>query len=147
MSDSQYDLKRAKIKLSIAKLIEIAYTTNQGLTASILSKKGPAKLTVDQYSNATLASSAGIVTFKGSPALEALGAKVKAFSVNFTNSDGMTIRYTASVDVKAMTVLVSGSFDLEALITSCSGLLCRASRAMKGRSHALELEQQRIMGY
>lgn len=146
MTTSQESLKSAKIKLTIAKLIEIAYTTDNKLTASILSKKGSAKLTVDQNGNATLSSSAGIVTFKGSPALESIGTKVKFISVNFTNQDGMKIGYTAAVDIKSMTAMVSGSFDLEKMITSCSGFLCRAARAMKGRSAALDAEQQNIMG-
>jgi len=121
MSDSQESVKTAKIKLTIAKLIEIAYTTDNKLTASILSQKGSAKLTVDRHGNATLSNSAGIVTFKGSPALDSVGLKIKSVSVNFTNQDGMEIGYTAAVDVKAMTVMVSGSFDLEKMITSCSG--------------------------
>ncbi|WP_278248886.1 hypothetical protein [Phytopseudomonas dryadis] len=36
-------------------------------------------------------------------------------------------------------------FDLEALITACSGLLCQAARVMKGRHKAYERELERIM--
>lgn len=147
MAATQERVSSAKIKLTIAKLIEIAYATDSRMTVSLLSKKGMAKLTVDQDGNATLSGAMGKVTFKGSPAIEAIGAKVKSISVNFTNQDGMQVGYTAAVDVKVFDIMVIGSFDLGQMITSCSGLLCRAARAMKGRSAALEFEQQKIMGY
>jgi hypothetical protein len=147
MTSTTAQVSTAKIKLAIAKLIEISYATDSNLTVSLLSQRGPAKLTVDQRGNASFSGSAGRVTFEGSPALEAIGAQVKSVSVSFTNQGGMRIGYTAIVGVKVIDVMVAGSFDLEQMMTSCSGLLCRAARALRGRSAALELEQQRIMGY
>lgn len=103
-------------------------------------------LTVDQDGNATLSGSAGILTFSGNPVLNKIGVKVKRVRVNFTNEAGRNIRYSATFNIEIVSMVVSGEFDLEALITSCSGLLCIAARAMKGRSQAYEMELQRIMG-
>ena len=141
------DLKRTEAKITIAKLIELAYSKDKGMTVKIMAKKGNTKLTVDQNGNATLSSSAGILTFSGTPVLEKVGAKIKRVSVNFNNKDGMKVGYTATFDLEYIKLSVLGDFDLEELITSCSGLLCRAARALKGRHHAYDMELQKIMGY
>lgn len=59
----------------------------------------------------------------------------------------MKVNYTATFDLEYIKLSVLGDFDLEALITSCSGLLCQAARALKGRNQAYDMELQRIMGY
>ena len=59
----------------------------------------------------------------------------------------MKVGYNATFDLEFIKLSVLGDFDLETLITSCSGLLCRAARAMKGRHRAYDAELQRIMGY
>ena len=117
------------------------------MTVKIMAKKGNAELTVDQNSNATLSGSAGILTFSGTPVLEQMGTKIKRVSVSFSNKDGMIVGYTATFDLEYIKLSVFGDFDLEELITSCSGLLCSAARALKGRHHAYDMELQKIMGY
>ncbi len=67
------DLKRTEAKITIAKLIELAYSKDKGMTVKIMAKKGNAKLTVDQNGNATLSGSVGILTFSGTPVLEKAG--------------------------------------------------------------------------
>ena len=57
----------------------------------------------------------------------------------------MNVGYTATFDLKYIKLSVSGSFNLEELITSCSGLLCRAARSLKGRHQAYDLELKKIM--
>ena len=141
------DLTRTEAKITIAKLIELAYSRNEGMTVKIMAKKGNAELTVDQNSNATLSGSAGILTFSGTPVLEQMGTKIKRVSVSFSNKDGMIVGYTATFDLEYIKLSVFGDFDLEELITSCSGLLCSAARALKGRHHAYDMELQKIMGY
>jgi hypothetical protein len=49
--------------------------------------------------------------------------------------------------VAVAAISVSGSFDIEQLILSCSGLLCKAARALKERNRAYDFELQRIMGH
>ncbi len=139
-------MNRSEVKITIAKLIELAYSKDKGLTTKIMVKKGFAKLTVDQNGNAILSGSAGIITFSGSPVLDKIGTTIKGLSISFNNGGGMKVGYTATVNIKIATMTVIGDFDLEELITSCSGLLCRAAKALKGRNHAYEMELQRIMG-
>ncbi len=77
-----------------------------------------------------------------------LGAKVKNASIIFTKGDGNDIKYTATFNfVGVAGMSISGTFDIEELILSCSGLLCRAARALKGRHAAYEMELKRIMGH
>ncbi len=140
------DLKRTEAKITVAKLLELAYSKDKGMTVKIMAKKGNAKLTVDQHGNATLSGSAGSLTFSGSPALEQIGAKIKRVSISFSNQDGMQVGYSATYSLEVISVTVNGDFDLEALITSCSGLLCRAARALKGRHREYDQELQEIMG-
>lgn len=54
------DIKRTEAKITIAKLIERAYSKDKGMTVKIMAQKGSAKLTVDQNGKATLSGSAGI---------------------------------------------------------------------------------------
>lgn len=140
------DLKRTEAKITIAKLLELAYSQDKGLTVKIMAQKGSARLTVDQDGKATLSGTAGIFTFSGTPVLEKIGVKVKRVSVNFNNEDGKKIGYSATFSLEVISMTVIGEFDLEALITSCSGLLCQAARALKGRNQAYEMELQQIMG-
>ena len=71
------DLNRTEAKITVAKLIELAYSKDKGMTVKIMAQKGNAKLTVDQNGKATLSGSAGFVTFSGTPALQQIGAKIK----------------------------------------------------------------------
>ena len=144
------DIGRSELKITVAKFIEVAYSIDEGMTTKILAQKGNAKLTVDQNGNATLSGSAGILTFSGNPVLDKIGVKIKRVSVNFTNEDGYKIRYSATVNLALTSIVVTGTFDLEALITACSGLLCRAARSLKGRDKAvdkaLDMQMQHVMG-
>ncbi|EXJ12213.1 MULTISPECIES: hypothetical protein [Nitrincola] len=141
------DFKRTEAKITIAKLIELAYSKNKGMTAKIMAEKGNAQLTVDHNGNATLSGSAGMLTFSGTPVLENVGAKIKRININFRNEEGMKVDYTATFDLEYIKLSVMGDFDLEELMTSCSGLLCQAARAFKGRDRAYNMELQRIMGH
>lgn len=85
------DIKRTEAKITIAKLIELAYSKDKGMTVKIMAQKGSAKLTVDQNGKATLSGSAGILTFSGTPVFEKIGAKIKRVSVSFNKKDGMKV--------------------------------------------------------
>ena len=140
------DIGKSELKITIAKFIEVAYSIDEGMTTKIMAQKGNAKLTVDQNGNATLSGSAGVLTFSGKPVLDKIGVKIKRVSVNFTNEDGRKIGYSATFSLEIISVAVMGVFDLEALITLCSGILCQAARALKGRDKALDTQLQHIMG-
>ena len=59
----------------------------------------------------------------------------------------MNIGYTGTLNLGLAKVSVTGQFDLEELITSCSGLLCRTARTLKRRHHAYDMELKKIMGH
>ncbi|UJF22832.1 hypothetical protein [Shewanella sp. OMA3-2] len=140
------NITRSEVKITIAKFLEVAYSKDKGLTTNIMVEKGKAKLVVDQNGNATLSGTAGSLTFSGTPVLNKLGVKIKRVTVDFENKGAMKVGYNATFNLEAISLTVMGDFDLEDLITSCSGLLCRAARALKGRHNAYDVELQRIMG-
>jgi len=137
---------QTEVKITIAKLLEVAYSKNKGVTTKILRKKGKFKLTVDEQGNAILSGSMGMLTFKANSALEDLGVKIKNISISFSKGDDNDVRYTAMFIFIGITAIsVSGKFNVEELILSCSGLLCIAARALKGRHAAYDMELQKIM--
>jgi len=139
---------QTEVKITIAKLLEVAYSKNKGVTTKIVRKKGNFKITVDSQGNATLSGSVGMMTFKANSALEGLGAKVKNISISFSKEEGNDIKYTGMFSfIGVASISVSGKFNIEELILSCSGLLCKAARALKGRHRAYDMELQKIMGY
>ncbi|CAA0118124.1 Uncharacterised protein [BD1-7 clade bacterium] len=125
-------ISRSELKVTLAKLLELSYSADSGLTSEIMLEKGGAKLTVDNQGNASLSAEAGVVTFSGKPVLEQVGVKVKRISADFTNEEGMGNGYTVTADLAIISISTAGSFDLEELITSCSGFLCRAAKALQG---------------
>jgi len=140
------NMSRSEVKITIEKLLEVAYSENKGLTTKILAVKGKAKLTVDQSGRATLTGTVGAFSFSGSPVLSKIGVKIKRVTVNFENKGSMKVGYTATFTHAFVSLNVSGTFDLDELITSCSGFLCQAARALKNRHKAYEMELQLIMG-
>lgn len=136
-----------QLKLAVGRLLEASYSADKELTVSIIQASSNAQLTVDSQGNARLSGSAGALTFDGAPALNTLGVSYKRVSVNFTNQDDMEVGYRATINLAIISVSASGRFDLEELITSCSGLLCQAARALRGRNQAYEDELQRVMGH
>lgn len=139
---------QTEIKVTIAKLLEIAYSKNKGVTTRIVRKKGNFKLTVDAEGNAILSGGVGVLIFKADSALQGLGAKVKNISITFTKGGSDEVSYMARISfVGVAAITVTGKFSIEALLLSCSGLLCLAARALKGRHAAYEMELKRIMGH
>jgi len=138
--------KESELKITIAKLIEIAYSQNKGMTTKIVRTKGNFTLKVDQDGNATLTGKSGILIFSGTPALETIGAKIKRVSVTFSKGNNSSVKYKATFSLEIISLSIGGSFDIEELITSCSGLLCKAARAMKQRNAQYEKQLQNIMG-
>ncbi len=136
----------AELKVVIAKLIEVAYSTNKDVAVKIIRGKGSFKLTVDQNGQAVLSGNAGVLTFSGDPALKSIGVKVKRVAVSFFKGEESQVEYTASFSLQIISMSLKGNFDVEDLIASCSGLLCQAAKAMKQRNALYENELQMIMG-
>jgi hypothetical protein len=118
------------------------------MTTNIVRKKGNFKLTVDQDGNATLSGSVGSLNFKGDSALSGLGAKIKNVSIMFSRREGNNVIYTAMYSFGgAANITISGNFDMEKLLKSCSGFLCHAVRAAKKKDAAYDMEMKRSIGY
>jgi len=137
---------RTELKITIAKLLEVAYSKNKDVTAKLVRSKGPFKLTVDAEGNARLSGQLGAVSFSGTPILDAIGANIKSINVNFSHGEGNIVNYKASIDLKVAKMAILGEFDVEELILSCSGILCQVVRIMNGRKHAYDLKLKEIMG-
>jgi hypothetical protein len=135
------------IKLTIAKLIELAYSKNSGLTTAIFKEVHGIRLTVDSNGNAMLMAKVGAVTFSGMPALERIGASFRAASISFNNRQGANIGYRAAFQFSVIAIEVDGVMDIEKLILACSGLLCKAARLLKSRQSAMDKELAEIMGH
>ncbi|MEQ6885523.1 hypothetical protein [Salicola sp. Rm-C-2C1-2] len=89
------------------------------------------KVKVTENGKVKVEGAAGVVTFNGDPALQRLGAKLKAASITFREAENGDIAYDASYHFYgAGSITLSGSFDSFELIQACSGLLCRAARAL-----------------
>ena len=142
---------RLQVRISVAKLIELAYSEDKGLTTNIVLSKRKFKLRVSSNGNATLSGELGSVIFKGDPALTNLGAKIKVISISFSPGEDKNVNYTAMFSFSAASnISLSGTFNIEELIISCSGLLCRAARLLKNRNkknQEYELKLKQIMGY
>jgi len=126
---------QTKLKITLAKLLELSIDTNKEVALKIIRSKGSFKLTVDHNGNAKLSGSAGILTFKGNPVLEELGATVKFVSILFGKNDDNTINYSGTFKIGVYSMSLSGDIDIEKLILGCSGLLCAAARALKNRNN------------
>lgn len=140
---------RATVKVTIAKVLEVAYSKNKGLTRKIVLKKGNFKVKINEDGKVKIHGSAGAFTFNGGAALEGLGAKLKMASISFSKGDGDDINYKASFSFYGGVgaISVSGSFDIIELISSCSGLLCQAARDIRSRNNSQGRRLQEIMGH
>ena len=71
---------------------------------------------------------------------------IKRVKVNFSNEGDMIIGYSATFTLEIVSMTIKGKFDLEALITSCSGFLCQAARALTRKDRTLDMELEKITG-
>ncbi|WP_338091432.1 hypothetical protein, partial [Photobacterium sanguinicancri] len=138
---------RIEAKVTIAKLLEVAYSKNKGITTELMRSKDNFKVTVDQHGKVLMSGSVGVLTFSADDALKELGVNVKFISVSFSKVDEKNIKYKATFTfMKVASLSISGNFDIEDMILSCSGILCRAARALKNRPAVIEHELQRAIG-
>lgn len=135
---------RAQLKVSVARFLELAYRKDQGITAYLVRDAGTARLSIDSRGNARLSGTTGVVTFSASDLVRQIGFSLRAVSVSFRSGNADDLRYTATYRFAGIASLsVSGGIDVEALITACSGWLCRAARALGRRREAIDRKIQR----
>lgn len=124
---------QTELKLAVARFLELSYSTDGTTTARLMREVGPVKLSVDHHGLATLDGRAGKVTFSAQKGLRELGMELRMADVSMHVDDQGLIQFTASFRfLRAASATTRGSIDVEKLITSCSGLLCAAARALIG---------------
>lgn len=134
------------LKITVARLLELSYARNEGVTASILREVGPASIAVDSDGVGTLRGKAGNVTFSATEAVKELGIQVRRVGISMDVNEEGELDYTARfLFTGALALSVRGSIDVEKLILACSGLLCRAARALKGRTVSTDREIERAL--
>ncbi len=134
------------LKITVARLLELSYARNEGITTSILRDVGPASISVDSNGIATLSGKAGNVTFSATDALKELGLEIRRVGISMDVNGEGELGYTARfMFAGALALSVRGTIDVEELILSCSGLLCRAARALKSRTASTDRELDRAL--
>lgn len=137
---------QAELKLTIARILELSYRRNGERTARLMREAGPVTISVDQNGQAVINGRAGMVVVSAAQATRELGVSVRAITVMMTVDGAGDIRYNAQFRLGVAAVGVSGSIDVEKLLLSCSGLLCRAARMLNGRSAHLDRQMLEAMG-
>ena len=126
-----------EIKIKIIKFLEIAYQTDGKLTTALVKDTGPVTLSVDNTGKATLSGKAGIVSFSVDKEIKQYGLKFKYASVMFSGNRQGMVNYRASFGVP-IEITIMGFIDVENLILNCSGLLCRATRALRNHYQLID---------
>lgn len=134
------------LKVTVARLLELSYARNEGLTARILREVGPASVSVASDGTATLSGKAGNVTFSANEVVQSIGLQIRRIGVNMEVTEDGELEYTARfLFAGALALSARGTIDVEELILSCSGLLCRAARALKSRTASTDREIERAL--
>ncbi|WP_417548626.1 hypothetical protein [Marinobacter segnicrescens] len=134
------------LKVTVARLLELSYARNEGLTTRILREVGPASVSVASDGTATLSGKAGNVTFSASEVVQSIGLQIRRVGVNMEVTEDGELEYTARfLFAGAFALSARGTIDVEELILSCSGLLCRAARALKSRTASTDREIERAL--
>lgn len=136
----------AEVRITLARLLEVAYQRDQGITTALVREAGPVRLTVDESRQATLSGKAGRVSFSGKDTLKEIGVSAGVFRAMMSVDDAGDLQFNAQLRVGIASVSASGSVDVEKLITTCSGILCRAARALKGRPSQVDRQLQEALG-
>ena len=139
-----------QVKITVGKLIDLAYSKNKGLTAAILKSRKNIKLSVDTNGNAILSIDAQAIYFKADPALQQLtefGAKVKSVSILFSKGEGdFELNYTVGITFFGIaSVSLSDGFNIKEVLSACTGMLCHDVRALTGRDQQIR-EAMRASG-
>ena len=107
---------------------------------------GPASVSVASDGTATLSGKAGNVTFSASEVVQSIGFQIRRIGVNMEVTEDGELEYTARfMFAGALALSARGMIDVEELILSCSGLLCRAARALRSRTASTDREIERAL--
>ena len=123
-----------EVRITVARLLELAYRQDDGLTTALVREAGNVTLSVDHRGNASLSGNAGRVSFSGDRALREIGVDSGTVQVLLSVNEHGHVRYNAQLRAGFATIGAVGSIDIDGLITACSGPLCHVARLLQGRS-------------
>ena len=136
------DSDERKLKITIVKLLEVAYSNNEGITTKLVRKAGPFTMRIDEKGKVELSGKMGHFKFDGKPTLEKMGVDLKMASLMFSNGGHNQLNYSAKIKLAAVEFEYSSTLNIEELMLSCSGLLCIAARGMKDRTNQIDRSLQ-----
>ena len=134
-----------ELQITVARLLEFSYAKNGEMTASILREAGPVKLKVSDDGTATLSGQSGKVTYSASTVLSEVGVQIRRVGISMSVNDEGNLQYQARFWTGAITLNTRGTIDVEALLLTCSGMLCRAARALQKRTGLIEQKLDRAL--
>lgn len=135
-----------EVGITIGRLLQLAYSTDQGTTLKILRSAGRFTLSVSNDGQASLKSSIGVVRFQGSSAIRTFGVGAGPLEVRLWNSGGNKIHYSGIIKQSGIYGKIQGSLDIVKFITACTGLVCEAARLLDGRQEAINSRIRRAIG-
>ncbi len=131
-----------KIKITVIKLLEISYSDRKAATLALVGTKGPFQMRIDQNGDVEVSGKKAHFKIKGKPVLDEMGLDLKAGSIMFSNAGDNRLNYTIKAKVGVVDVEYHSMINVEELLLSCSGLLCRAARALKDRTNQIDRSLQ-----
>lgn len=137
---------KVELKLTVARLLELSYEKDEGVTTRLVREKGNLRLAVDTNGKAQLSGKAGSVQFSASDVASEIGASVRRIKVLMSATETGDIRYNGSFNLGYASVNITGSIDIEEFLRSCSGILCHAFRMIEGQKRQRDRQLRRALG-
>ena len=128
----------AELKVTLFKILEIAYRNEENLTASIMRSQHPFTLIITSNGTATLFGKTGKLIYSVSEETQSIGFDFKFASFQFLGTQNGLLRYGASITIGFTSITFRGSLDVEKFIFECSGLVCIAARLLKDRKKQID---------
>lgn len=139
-------LPKAELRLTVARLLELSYRKDEGITTRLVQEVGNVRLAVDENGKAQLSGKAGSVEFSASKLASELGVSIRRIKVLMSVTDSGDIRYNGSFNLGYASVSITGTIDIDEFLRSCSGLLCYAVRLLEGQKRERDRQLQKALG-
>lgn len=78
--------------------------------------------------------------------LKEIGVSAGVFRAMLSVNESGDLRFNARVRVGIASVSAGGTIDVEQLLVTCSGVLCRAARALSGRPAQVDRQLREALG-
>lgn len=137
---------KVELQLTVARLLELSYEKDEGITTRLVKEAGNVRLAVDENGKAQLSGKAGSVQFSADSVTSELGASIRRVKVLMSVTDNGNLRYNSSFDLGYASVNVAGTVDVDEFLRSCSGLMCYAVRLIEGEKRERDRQLRKAIG-